>query len=112
MTTPFPLSAVPFNRSTCQPVNRQLEFPSMTAPLWRPTPEQIARAQMTRFIADARALGGAAEEVHDYESLWRWSLAEPERFWALMWRFGGVIAEPRAGSEPWDRVLVGGERMA
>lgn len=41
-----------------------------------------------------------------------WSVREPERFWAAVWRFTGVIADDRVGRDPWDAVLVGGERMA
>ncbi|HYD53073.1 MAG TPA: acetoacetate--CoA ligase [Gemmatimonadaceae bacterium] len=84
----------------------------MTHPLWIPTTEQIARAHVTRFIAEVRALGGAAAAVTDFDSLREWSLANPERFWALVWRFGGVVADERAGDEPWDAVLVGRERVA
>jgi len=81
-------------------------------PLWIPSAEQRRRANLTRFIDAARALGGAAGAVTDFESLRAWSLAEPEAFWALVWRFGGVVAEERPGRAPWDEILVGGDRMA
>ncbi len=82
-------------------------------PVWTPTAEQIASANVTRFIQDAvRPLGGAALAVHDSVSLYAWSIAEPERFWPAIWRFAGVIAEERPGSAPWDQVVTGGTRMA
>ncbi|HET6831159.1 MAG TPA: acetoacetate--CoA ligase [Solirubrobacterales bacterium] len=65
-----------------------------TAPtkLWTPSPERIERAAITRF---ARAHGLPA----DYGELWRWSVADIERFWALIWSHFGV-----AGS--YDEVLA------
>lgn len=82
-------------------------------PLWSPSIGQIARANVTRFIRDAvRPLGGEAALVHDSGSLYEWSIAEPEQFWAAVWRFCEVVAEERAGAPPWDEVLVGGDRMA
>ncbi|MCY7378948.1 MAG: acetoacetate--CoA ligase [Gemmatimonadaceae bacterium] len=83
------------------------------APLWSPSAEQIASANVTRFILETvRPLGGAALAVYDSVSLYAWSIAEPERFWPAVWRFTGVIAQERTGDAPWDRVLTGGDRMA
>jgi acetoacetyl-CoA synthetase len=86
---------------------------SAPTPLWIPTPDQIARANVTRFIRDTvRPLGGPAAAVHDSRSLYAWSLDNPEQFWASVWRFTGVIADERTGTAPWDAVLVGGDRVA
>ncbi len=74
-------------------------------PLWAPSPERVARAQLTRFVARYRP--GAV-----YADLWRWSVDRPEEFWPAVWEFCGVVAEPRAGGPPWEAVLEGGERMA
>ena len=52
-------------------------------PLWTPSPERIERAQITAF---ARAVGVEG----DYEQLWRWSVADIERFWAAIWEFFGI----------------------
>ena len=79
-------------------------------PFWTPTAAAVARANLTafeRYVRDA-GVGG----VRDYPSLYRWSVDDPERFWAAVWRFCGVVAEKRAAGEPWDAVLLGGERMA
>ena len=83
------------------------------APLWTPSPADVASANVTRFIADAvRPLGGAAAGVRDSFDLYRWSIAEPAHFWPAVWRFCGVIAEERGeGSAPWEAVLEQGERM-
>jgi acetoacetyl-CoA synthetase len=85
----------------------------VTAPLWTPTPTQIAQANLTRFIRTAvRPLGGSAREVHDSPSLYAWSIERPDDFWPAVWRFSGVIADTRADGGQWDEVLVGGERVA
>ena len=58
-------------------------------PLWSPSPQRVARANMTRFLAGHR----------DYASLYRWSIEEPEEFWPALWRFCGVKA-----GRMWDTV--------
>jgi acetoacetyl-CoA synthetase len=77
----------------------------MTGPVWTPTPEAVARANLTRFTARYRP--GAS-----YPELWQWSVDHPEEFWPAVWAFTGVIAEERPGRPPWDTVFVGGGRMA
>jgi acetoacetyl-CoA synthetase len=78
----------------------------MEKPLWEPTSEQVQRANLTRFISELPA--------NDYPSLYHWSVEQPEAFWTAVWRFCGIVADERAGKgrEPWDRVLVGGDRVA
>ena len=51
--------------------------------LWTPSRERIERAQITSF---AREHGLPT----DYGELWRWSVADIERFWALIWSHFGV----------------------
>jgi acetoacetyl-CoA synthetase len=77
----------------------------MTAPLWTPSPDAVARANLTRFTA--RVHPGAT-----YAELWRWSVDRPEEFWPAVWRFGEVVAESRPDGTQWDAVLEGGDRMA
>ncbi|MGB7212464.1 MAG: acetoacetate--CoA ligase [Gemmatimonadales bacterium] len=85
----------------------------MTSPIWTPTPSDIARANLTAFIAAVRARHPAtASAVHDMRQLHAWSLQQPEAFWAEVWRFTGVVATEREGREPWDAVGVGLDRMA
>jgi acetoacetyl-CoA synthetase len=80
--------------------------------LWRPTPAQVAAANVTRFIHDAvRPLGGAAADVSDAHSLYEWSVAHPEEFWPAVWRHCGIVADDLGGRN-WDEVLVGAGRVA
>ena len=85
----------------------------MTAPIWSPDRSRVARANLTRFLAHVRtARSEGADDVWDVPSLYAWSVARPDAFWPEVWRFTGVIAEERAGREPWDRVVTGLDRMA
>jgi acetoacetyl-CoA synthetase len=52
----------------------------MPGPLWIPSPERIARANLTR-------LGSG----RPYAELYEWSVTKPLEFWETMWDFGGVI---------------------
>ena len=76
----------------------------MTQPLWRPTPDRIARANLTRFTGFVTERWG--NSCPDYQALYRWSIESPEQFWLSLWDFCGVIGE--AGN---DTVLVDGEQM-
>ena len=85
----------------------------LTEPIWCPSPERVAGANMTRFLNRVRERQPAgAEGVRDYSSLYAWSVARPDAFWPEVWRFCGVVAEERPGREPWDRVVMGLDRMA
>jgi acetoacetyl-CoA synthetase len=54
----------------------------MPTPLWEPTPDLVERAVMTRFMR---------EQGHDsYDALWRWSVEDPDAFWAALWDFFDV----------------------
>ncbi len=81
-------------------------------PLWTPSAADRAQAELTRFRARLRERHPDAGDITSYAALHRWSIDHPELFWAELWRFGGVIAAECSGQEPWDRVLVGGDRMA
>ncbi len=76
----------------------------MNAPLWQPSAERIAGANLTAFLAQVERNWGA--KLADYDELYAWSLAQIETFWLAVWDFCGVIAETRG-----DRVLVDGDRM-
>jgi acetoacetyl-CoA synthetase len=82
------------------------------SPLWAPSPERIARANLTRFIEHVRALGGSAAGVTDAASLYDWSIDELEPFWCAVWRFCGVVSETGDPDPSRDRVLIGRERVA
>jgi acetoacetyl-CoA synthetase len=78
------------------------------SPLWTPTPERVARANLTAFIERVHRDWGC--EVGEYRSLYDWSVRAPEQFWPAVWRFCGVIAAERDGREPWDAVGIGLDR--
>jgi acetoacetyl-CoA synthetase len=67
-------------------------------PLWQPSAERIAAANLTAFAARA---GLPA----DYAQLHRWSIEQPEAFWSLIWDFCAVKGEKG------ERILVDGDRM-
>ncbi|WP_370520652.1 acetoacetate--CoA ligase [Thioalkalivibrio sp. XN279] len=72
--------------------------------LWQPSTEQVARAQLTRFMASAS--GAAGRPLETYDALWRWSIEQRDAFWAAVWDFCEVKASRR-----WDVVLENGEQM-
>jgi acetoacetyl-CoA synthetase len=54
-------------------------------PLWRPPPQLVAQAEMTRLLQEV----GAA----DYDALWRWSVDDVERFWRTVWERYEILAD-------------------
>ena len=76
----------------------------MSEPLWQPSEARIAAANLTRFIAAVDQRWGF--RAADYDDLWRWSVAEPEKFWAALWDFGEVRAETQGA-----RVLADGDKL-
>src|SRR3954447_7449354 len=52
--------------------------------VWVPSREVVERAEMTSLM---RAVGAA-----DYDELWRWSVADLERFWRTVWDRHGICA--------------------
>ncbi len=76
----------------------------MTAPLWTPSPERRAQANLTAFAALVAERHGVRYD--NYPDLYAWSVREPEQFWSALWDFCGVVAETKG-----ERVLVDGHRM-
>ena len=75
----------------------------MNAPLWQPSPDRIAKANVTAFAARAAARHGVA--LADFSALYRWSIDEPQSFWRAVWEDAGIVGEAGA------RTLVDGDRM-
>jgi len=78
------------------------------APLWRPSADRVAAANLTRFIATVRERFGA--EADDYASLQRWSVAHDEDFWCAVWDELGVIAAGRGERVVQDKTKLPGAR--
>ena len=64
-------------------------------PLWVPSAERIAGANVTAFRRAAAQRWGVA--LPDYDALYDWSVAHPEQFWVSVWEGDcggrGVIGE-------------------
>lgn len=84
----------------------------MSHPLWTPSPEQIARANLTRFIAQVRDLGEGTAGITDFDSLYEWSIRDLELFWSEVRRFGGIVGGDQDPAVACERVLIGRDRMA
>ena len=67
---------------------------SRSEPLWTPSADRIAAANLTRFARGA-----------SYPELYEWSVTKPDEFWLRMWEFGGIIGQRG------DRVVVDLDRM-
>jgi acetoacetyl-CoA synthetase len=75
----------------------------MSEAIWRPSPDRVQRANLSRFIARTREELGS--RIRGYEDLYRHSLKQPEAFWRSVWDYCGIIGEPG------DLVLEGGQLM-
>jgi acetoacetyl-CoA synthetase len=65
--------------------------------LWTPSPERVAGAKLTAFIA---WLGERGHHFDSYAALWQWSVTDLEGFWQAIWDYSGIEA-----SVPPERVL-------
>jgi acetoacetyl-CoA synthetase len=66
--------------------------------VWTPGPEALEESQTARFLAWLRERRGL--EFDGYFALWRWSVDDPEGFWAAVWEYFDVR------STPYSRVLA------
>ena len=72
-------------------------------PVWIPSPERVAGANLTHFM---RAAGVRWNRTFsDYASLHRWSIEHREEFWVSLWEFSKVYGIRG------ETVLVNGDRM-
>jgi len=62
----------------------------MKKPLWEPSPERMAKANMTRFIRLVNEKYG--KSFRTYPELYDWSITEIADFWAAMWEFAEIRA--------------------
>ena len=76
----------------------------MAEPIWQPSDDRVRQTNMAHFME-------AVEEdwnvtIGDFQELYRFSIAEKERFWTSLKDFAGVIAETWG-----NEVLVDGDKM-
>ena len=76
----------------------------MSAPLWRPSEERIATANLIAFMDRVERDWGVA--AGDYAALHDFSVAEIEKFWQSVWCHCGVVAETMG-----ETVLADGDKM-
>ena len=70
----------------------------MITPLWTPTPDQVSRSNMTRFIQYVNERYGL--DIKAFPELYDWSVTAIADFWAAWWDFSGVIY-----SKPYTQVV-------
>ncbi|WP_372396657.1 acetoacetate--CoA ligase [Azospirillum sp. HJ39] len=63
----------------------------MDTPLWSPSEERVAQANLTAFREAANARFGL--RLDGYEALYNWSIAEKERFWRFLWEWAGLTGD-------------------
>ena len=62
-----------------------------SAPLWRPSTERIAQAELTKF-SEFAAERFPEIDVSTYEALHQWSITATTDFWQCIWDYSDVIA--------------------
>jgi acetoacetyl-CoA synthetase len=85
----------------------------MSEALWTPSPERVIKANMTEFLRYVEERGGPPVPDYSADSYWQlheWSVANPERFWSLAWRFCGLVGHRGTGGGA-ERVGVGLDNM-
>ena len=76
----------------------------MSEPLWKPSTERVAAANVTAFRRDVEQRWGVS--VPDFAALHAWSIRAPEQFWTTFWDEAGIIAESRS-----EVVIENADRM-
>ena len=80
----------------------------MTKPLWTPSPDRIARSNLTRFMDAVNREHGLT--LDGYDALYDWSIANIPEFWEALWRFvdiqhsapyTSVLENPRMPGAAW-----------
>ncbi|PML48983.1 acetoacetate--CoA ligase [Vibrio lentus] len=60
-------------------------------PIWQPSEQRIARANVTRFMDSLDQQGVLGRELQNYADLHQWSVEHPESFWQNVWQFCGMV---------------------
>ncbi|MEZ8313606.1 acetoacetate--CoA ligase [Vibrio splendidus] len=60
-------------------------------PIWQPSDQRIAHANVTRFMDSLNQQGVLERELKNYAELHQWSVEHPESFWQNVWQFCGMV---------------------
>ncbi|MEZ9473807.1 acetoacetate--CoA ligase [Vibrio splendidus] len=60
-------------------------------PIWQPSDQRIAHANVTRFIDSLDQQAILDRELQNYTELHQWSVEHPESFWQNVWQFCGMV---------------------
>ena len=60
-------------------------------PIWQPSEQRIAHANVTRFMDSLDQQGVLGRELQNYTELHQWSVEHPESFWQNVWQFCGIV---------------------
>ena len=77
---------------------------SVSEPLWQPSADRIANANITFFTRRLEADWGIS--LPGYLALHAFSIDEMEKFWSTVWDFCGVVAETKG-----ERILIDSDKM-
>ncbi len=80
----------------------------MNTPLWRPNPESIKDANITRFASRVSKVHNI--EFQDYSQLHQWSVDHSEDFWQMIWEFCDVRASKISSTIVRDKEQMPGSR--
>jgi acetoacetyl-CoA synthetase len=75
--------------------------------LWQPTPDDLAKANLTRYMDWLRTRRGL--DFSDYQRLWQWSVDDIEGFWASLWDYFDIIATAPYTAVLGKRAMPGAE---
>ncbi|UWZ99428.1 acetoacetate--CoA ligase [Vibrio splendidus] len=80
-------------------------------PIWQPSEQRIADANLTRFIDSLEQSGlNLDRDVKSYAELHQWSVEQPESFWNNVWQFCGMVGSQDCVNKAEDeRIKIQGE---
>ncbi|WP_102409282.1 acetoacetate--CoA ligase [Vibrio cyclitrophicus] len=60
-------------------------------PVWQPSEQSIADANLTQFMDSLAQQGVLGRELQNYTDFHQWSVEHPESFWQNVWQFCGMV---------------------